>query len=268
MKKTIFMSIIMILTISILFYLKINDGELLLKSLPYAIIFVISICVLMFIIYKIGYDLCDKSDEVKISKFKLFKYIKNLQQNGELENYENFCISLNNNEIIKSIQQCLCLDYHDAYNIVKNKELTKIKHYLKGSGIEKWRDKYKQLKNLVLKYDTPTNMDIFISYYNNTLLQNKNNVFSILLGFVSFIISLVSLLGISAFESISYEFYITYIIPLLHCFFSVVLSYKDTKKNTCKYYDRLLEKFDEQNTLYKNDRTKINQDTKNNKKKN
>ena len=107
----------------------------------------------------------------------------------------------------------------------------------------------------MLYYDTPTDLNIFIDYYNKTLLQNKNNIFSLLTGFISFIISVVSLLGISSFLSISFEFYLWYMFPVVYSLYQIVLYYKKDKQSTYTYYKDLLEKFNEQYILYKNNKT-------------
>ena len=219
------------------------------------IIFDISIWVLLYIIYKIKDDICYNSRESKIGRFKVFKFLNNLKQNDQLKEYEDFCISLNNKQIVEKIQIYLCLDYNDVHNLVKNKELDKIKECLKNSGISEWKNTYKKIEKLMLYYDTPTDLNIFIDYYNKTLLQNKNNIFSLLTGFISFIISVVSLLGISSFLSISFEFYLWYMFPVVYSLYQIVLYYKKDKQSTYTYYKDLLEKFNEQYILYKNNKT-------------
>lgn len=259
MKKIIYdiVTVIFVLVaIPLLFYLKINDGEVPLNTIPYAIIFDISIWVLLFIIYKIGDDMCYSSKETKIGKFKVFKFLNNLKQDGKLKEYENFCISIKNKEIVSNVQLYLPdLDYNDVYELVRNKQLEKIKENIKKSNVSNWKEQYKKVEDLILHYDTPTNFNVFISYYNNTLLQDKNNIFSLLTGFISFIISIVSLLGIGSFQSISFEFYSAYIFPVLYGLYQVISYYIKGKKTACKYYDEILEKFIEQYNLFENSNT-------------
>lgn len=258
MKKiiyNIFTIVLTLIVIPLLFYFKINDGEILYQTLPYAIMFDLSFWALLIIIYKIGFDICDNTRDVRISKYKIFKFFNHLQQEGNLKDFENFSISLNNKEIVNSVQLYLSkMNYSEVYNIIEAKQLDKIKEIIKNSGINNWKEKYKVIENLVSNFNTPKNLDMFIKYYNNSLIQNNSKIFSVLYGFISFIISLVSLFGINSFQAISLEFYSAYIVPVLVGLYQIISYYRKDKMTTCNHYEEILKKLNEQYALFKNNK--------------
>ena len=96
----------------------------------------------------------------------------------------------------------------------------------------------------------PLYEELFIQFYNGSLLKRDSSIFQILFGFVSFVLSIVSLIGLNGFLAINWLVYVIFFVPLVTITIDSLFTYKKDKFEICKVYDSSYEELKDILTEY------------------